>query len=545
MPAGSASPEKSFLGLGKKRLGNGAIAAILFFALVAVFNSNLTLMEEGDAVPNVNLPLTLLDRRTLSFSPDDFPDMFSWKSKSPLYETDDFFVRTWQWPIGNKTARQWKDEGYITFEKPHYHTVLSPKRHVYVSAFGPIPGLTFTPLVAVLRALDPAFGINTLLLLSAAKLHAALLVAASCAALYLTSVRYLSQNRALLVAATYGLGTCAWSIASQTIWQQTVTTFLICMGLYNLLQAPLRPRAAALSGLFFGTAAACRPTLALLLLCAIASAYVIEKGVAAPLYVALGAVLPLFAIGFYNAYYFAGPLSFGQEPAGHVVALAKTGSADLWQTPFALGALGLLVSPSRGLLIFTPVAAFGLYGAVLIYRDTRYRAFRPLALGTLGVMAVQCKWFDWWGGWTYGYRPWLDALPVLVLCLLPVFAEKPRTRTEINIFRALLAWSIFVQFIGAFTYDKSWNARRLYVVLPPHVIPAVGLYSESDAFEFSNQTGGEYLGATGCNIDLTYCRYRLWSLRDCMIAYYVGSFRETRRRRFPTAWRALAPLRGL
>jgi hypothetical protein len=32
---------------------------------------------------------------------------------------------------------------------------------------------------------------------------------------------------------------------------------------------------------------------------------------------------------------------------------------------------------------------------------------------------VQSKWFDWWGGWTYGYRPWLEAVPVLVLCMIP------------------------------------------------------------------------------------------------------------------------------
>lgn len=542
-PAGVPSGIVGFLALRLRRVGNRTVAALVVMALLVMFHVNGSLMEEGDAVPNVNLPLALLHRGTLSFSPDDFPEMFSWKSKSPLYETDDFFVRTWRWPIGTKTAGQWRDEGYLALGKPYYHTVESLTRHVYLSVFGPIPGLTFTPLVALLKALDPNFGSNALLLLSAAKLHAALLVAASAALLYLTAVRFVSQKNALLVAGAYGLGTCAWSIASQTLWQQTASTFFLCLGLHALLRPALRPRDALLSGFVFGTAAACRPTLALFLFAAIYVAWKERRALFLPTLVALASLVPLSAIGAYNAYYFGSALAFGQQSAGHAVAFAKTGSPNLWQTPLGVGALGLLASPSRGLLVFSPFAAFSLLGAVRAFGNAHYRALRPVVLASAGVMAVQCKWFDWWGGWTYGYRPWLDAVPMLALCLLPALESIRATPVRRRVFAGMLAWSFFVQLLGALTYDKSWNARKLFVVAPRYTTEVSALYDESGAFEYSNRTGQNYLGPTYCNVDVDYCRYRLWSFRDSIIGYYLGRFGESRRNRFPTAWRTLAPFR--
>jgi hypothetical protein len=174
---------------------------------------------------------------------------------------------------------------------------------------------------------------------------------------------------------------------------------------------------------------------------------------------------------------------------------------------------------------------------VKTWLDARYHSLRPLTIATAAVMALQCKWFDWWGGWTYGYRPWLDAVPLLVVFIAPVIDWIWEAKTRRLVFSAALAWSCFVQFVGAFAYDKSWNERLMHVVLVPTSPKPSAHFTQAAAEALAQKTGGTYIGTTFCNIDLTYCRYRLWSIEDNIIGYYIARFREARRNRFDSGWR--------
>ena len=40
--------------------------------------------------------------------------------------------------------------------------------------------------------------------------------------------------------------------------------------------------------------------------------------------------------------------------------------------------------------------------ALAVWRDPRFRALIPLQLGTVLMILVAGKWFDWWGGLTWG-----------------------------------------------------------------------------------------------------------------------------------------------
>ena len=70
----------------------------------------------------------------------------------------------------------------------------------------------------------------------------------------------------------------------------------------------------------------------------------------------------------------------------------------------------------------------GLISAVAVWRDPRFRALIPLQrynattpqLGTVLLILVAGKWFDWWGGLTWGYRPIADAAPFLALLTIPI-----------------------------------------------------------------------------------------------------------------------------
>jgi hypothetical protein len=91
---------------------------------------------------------------------------------------------------------------------------------------------------------------------------------------------------------------------------------------------------------------------------------------------------------------------------------------------------GLLVSPNRGLLVFSPIFALSLAGVVL---EARARRLTVLDLSLAGCVAVH--WLvisttngNWWGGASYGPRLFTDLVPYLVYFLIPIVAWIASTR---------------------------------------------------------------------------------------------------------------------
>lgn len=517
-----------------KELSNRVVAGLLFLFLLFAYHANGTVLDEGDSVPTVNLALSILETGKLSFDPEHFPEMFKWKSQPPFEVRDDFYFVGWDDHYLERNARQWEQEGKIAFNGPRYYMVESPTRHEYVSTFGPIPAFFLVPVMAPFYAFDHMIAWKHPLKTSIAKLNASILVASTAVLLFFIALRYVPRRRALIVALTYGLATCAWAVSSQNMWQQTVDQFLLTLGAFFYLGDVEDRRIAAASGLAFGAAVACRATGAIVFVAVLVQLYRTHRQSIVPFLV--GSLPVPLLIAVYNAHYFGSPISFAQELVGHAIALEKTGSPKLWQTPLYEGATGLLFSPSRGLVIFSPVLVPAFWGAYRVFHDAAYRAFRPLTLAAIGMMALQCRWFDWWGGWTYGYRPWLDVVPYLVLLLIPMLSAILATLFRRVLFGAAFAWSVFVEALGAGSYDRSWNIRTLYVVRLPTEAKPIGLFTEAEAKQTALARSGTYMGPSRCDVDLTYCRHRLWSFGDSIIGYQYSHFAEARSRRLPPGW---------
>lgn len=516
-------------------------AWLVFVGLFLVYQANLSNLDEGDAVPSTNLPVALLAHGSFSFDPDYFPEMFKWRSLPPFYEQDDFFFTSWDDVFGERTTAAWRRDGTLVFNGPRYYVVESPKRHVYVSTFGPVPGVMVLPFFAPFYALDHAVHTKMALRASIAKLGSGSMVALTAAMILLAARRFAGLRYSVLLALVYGLGTCAFAVSSQNIWQQTVNQLFLTAGAFFFLGDRESKVRMLLAGFALGAATACRATGAVALILALGELFLRHRG-RMP-YFLLGTLPVPLAVAAYNFHYFGSPFTFAQEIMGHVIAEQKTGSPALWQTPLWLGAAGLLVSPSRGLLVFSPVLAPAFYGVYRVLDDDRYRAIRPFSAAALVLMTIQCKWFDWWGGHAYGYRPWLDAVPYLVLSMLPLEAVLLSTRFRQRVFGAAFAWSIFVQGLGALAYDRFWNLRQLFVVRVPDRAQALGLFTEEEAIRTADLRGGTYLGPTFCDIDLPYCRYRLWSVEDNMIGFLISHFGEARGRRLPMGFDELGERR--
>lgn len=487
---------------------DGRIAWAAFFAALFVYLSNVSVFPlNADTAPNVYLPASVLGDGDLAFSPFEAPFLFVWAAKGPQ---GDVRIHVMNWnavpPQSTKSFAEHYVEGRLRFHSARYYLV--PTRHeraqtgepLYVGAFGALAGLTALPLAALAHLAGVNLWEDQAAAWGVAKLTAALLAAGSVALVYLSALGFASRARALLVAGAYAFATGVWSISSQSLWQQTPEMFFLALGMFCLLRLPGAWLRGAAAGCALGAAAACRPTAALV--AAAAAGWLLWSDRRA-LGAFVLAALPLAAATLaYNAYYFGSPLEFGQLAAGASVAQRKTGSPELWQTPLWLGASGLLFSPSRGLLVYSPVLAAAFAGAVLAWRDARYRPLRFLTLAVLALWLPAFLWFDWWGGWAYGYRPIVDSLPLLALLCLPALErilERPLWRAA---FVLALAWSVFVQALGAFAYSPwGWNAK---------VIDAAGARAD---------------------VDQPAYRGRLWSLRDWQIGYLIANFRQARAER--------------
>lgn len=104
---------------------------------------------------------------------------------------------------------------------------------------------------------------------------------------------------------------------------------------------------------------------------------------------------------WYNATRFGNLLDFGYSTAN-------------WQTPFFRGLLGLTLSPGKGILWYAPVILLGLIGFRPFARRWPHEAL--LCAGVpLGYLLLHSAYTHWGGGWSWGPRLILPALPFILL----------------------------------------------------------------------------------------------------------------------------------
>ena len=80
--------------------------------------------------------------------------------------------------------------------------------------------------------------------------HGSALTASLLTALFvfLTARGFVEPVPAALIALAFGLGSCAWPVSSQALWQHPASTFFLSLGAWLLLRSEGRPLAAACCG---------------------------------------------------------------------------------------------------------------------------------------------------------------------------------------------------------------------------------------------------------------------------------------------------------
>lgn len=282
------------------------------------------------------------------------------------------------------------------------------------------------------------------------KLVASLVAALSVAVYYAFLRRLVGVRAALLLTLLFAFGTETWAISSQALWQHGPGVLLLVGSLYFFHAAATGQRPVAgplLAGLLAGLSAAVRPTNALFLLACVAAMLLARWR---PRQLLLYLVCPLLigaAVAGYNLYV------FGQIRGYYVHSF----SGD-----FLTGLAGLLVSPSRGLFVFTPVVLFVPLGVWAHFRGGQVLC-PPVYTASLLFVAAQVLllsgWFMWHGGFCYGPRLLTELFPCLLVLLAPALDLVSR-RVWLKVAFAFMGLlSVGVQAVGAFCYPKGeWDA---------------------------------------------------------------------------------------
>ncbi len=252
-----------------------------------------------------------------------------------------------------------------------------------------------------------------------------------------------SIKRSTLLAVVFSFGTLVWSVTSRGTWQHGPSIFFLCAGM--LLYSSKRRKIFAWAGFFFTLMCVNRPVNGLIILPFYAHALFHRRKDFIPF--ALTSLIPLAFLAWYSLEYWGSLLSLGQGQG------AKFGGDLLLAVP------GMLISPSRGLLIFSPVFVFSLLYMIRdVFRKGGDVLDRYITVGFILTLICYSFWERWSGGHCFGYRYLSEFIPILILFLAKSWDRyiAPRRLTKV-IFVLLFAAAIYINFLGAFVYPSGFN----------------------------------------------------------------------------------------
>jgi hypothetical protein len=405
---------------------------ILFFSWLIPhkMGPNKLLIQSEDTLPAMFIPVAILKEGTI------FLDSY--------YET---LVQRYPQPDDKN-----QELGLVP-----YYLRKTAENH-YVSAFPIITPLLALPIYFLPVSLGMEITWDNLAIL--ASLSSAFIVAISGGFLYLLLKKHFFvdedsidipfwKQKSFLLTAIYLFGTINYAHISQALWQHGTVQLFTILALLAFYE-----KRYFFQGLSFGLMLLSRPTsgIAVFFLGIILLVFLLKSGPRKFVYFStkllFGMLLPALFFLWYNSTFYG--------------TIANQGYSNQifteWQGRFPEGFLGLWLSPSKGILIYSPIFIFSLVGAYLSGKNWRknldYTAFFAIVLVHALVLG---KWKHWYGGWSFGYRMASDILPFLILLLVP-FVKSSLFQKYKKLFFSLFGISVLWQLMGLVFYDGIWHA---------------------------------------------------------------------------------------
>ena len=325
----------------------------------------------------------------------------------------------------------------------------------YVSVFPVVTSVLISPLYAIPFLLHiPHDGLTQQVM---THVSAALVSALAVMVLYLACRFFSGRKPALLSALVFAFATDTWTISSQTLYAHGMSELLLATMIFLVFRNERQQSLwnfivlGICSALFFFN----RPSDSLLLLPVIA--YVVWYHREKTGYYAAAGILSALPFIAYNLF------CFHNVMGGYSMSTSRLSFDPTIISHF----FGLLISPNKGLFIFSPVLLLSLIGFWYIMKNRRAtcRFLQWSVPAMVLTVIVYASFDDWGGGETFGPRYLICLLPYLIigLCIFFVRIEKePRNTLVTAAIALLIIFSVFVQFIGMFYVPEYHNPEETW-----------------------------------------------------------------------------------
>jgi len=388
---------------------------------------------------------------------------------SPLRDTTDSFLTLHS--AFSLARGSWGDISLVAPDAISNPSVIILPDGRAVSGYPIGPALLFAPIAYIADRVFPT-GVEWFLRnnsLFTHKVVASIIGSLTIAIFYKAMLLRFDRRTAITLALILAFATSIWSTTTRGLWTHGPLVMWLCVALYFTLGRQTAA-AAALAGAAAALAFVMRPTGSIAMI-AIGSVFM-WRGLRSLSWYVVGSGIGLLS---WAAMQIA---VFGQLLPGYYNPTIMLGA-----TPAVTEALaGNLVSPSRGLFVFSPVLLFAAPGIVLAVRSS---ADRPMGYAILFALVVQWVVISfnpgWWAGYSFGPRLMTDVLPFLVLAIGYWLAcPSPRTGwqsvlTRRVAFPVLCTLSVAIHAQGAFLnesrkwMDEPWNPEQLWSWRDPQV----------------------------------------------------------------------------
>lgn len=429
-----------------------AIACVLVFAFcITIYLSNERTITVRDTYPNSLLALNWLFNHTFTF--DALKEQYPNLEELPWYFVESInghIVSTY--PIGT---------AIVTF--PFYflifiHFKLSSFIHEWTT------GVSYLTPDLFSNAFNPTRNLYE-------KTAAAIATSLSAILFYLSVRLKFKESVALIVTFIFAFANSTWSINAQGLWQSTAANLLLVGILLTSLKlgsTQLKNQNVLLlvCGFFCGLLPGTRITSVLFSIAV--GCYLFLHHRRQILYFFTGLTSIFFGL-FWNIYFFGWSNWMGGY--SKLFDEIKTSSYEFSLDQFIDGFLGLLISPNRGLFIFSPIMLLAIPGLywVFRYRDRSFgdRLIGCLTLAALAIFIQYCFYVPWHASLTFGTRFITDILPIACFIIsypISYWAEQ-FTSKSIKLFNwklitglALITFSSFVQLVGVYSQNiRTWE----------------------------------------------------------------------------------------
>lgn len=236
-----------------------------------------------------------------------------------------------------------------------------------------------------------------------------------------------SEQRAYLLSAFFGLSSYSFVFAQST-YEHHFEMLFILMSMFYALKNNSK-KSGITSGLLLSLGLIFRTTTIL----AVPAVLLMLKDTKSRLRALLGLSIGVVFVLLYNYYRFGSPFESGYPIAWTLTHGDKFVFWSISRIPIAL--FGLLFSPGKGLLFFSPTILIAMLGLRTFWTKNRWMTYSIILMSViyLGIFSLN---FAWHGSiWSYGPR---YILPIVPFLYLPIIYVKPKRWITLTLIAAFI-----------------------------------------------------------------------------------------------------------